>query len=153
VFQASVSVLDCVCATGHEPRDSGGTLSCSACVSGTFKENKNHEPCTYCGAPSLEHGHSLLHHFGAPASGAANRSHCQACPKFSGQDKLVVGPELLVMDNFTDCKCFPGHDNRTETSCSTCAQYMIQTAYADEACVFCPAGHFFELSTVACVVC
>jgi hypothetical protein len=154
VFQASVSVLDCVCERGHEPRDVGGAaLECRQCMPGSFKEHKDHESCSYCGAPSPDHGHSLLNHFGGADSGADNHSHCLACPAFSGQDEDLIGPGLLVMDNFTDCKCFPGHENRSAQSCSVCPQYMLQTAYSDDACVFCPAGHFFVERHVPCQAC
>ena len=128
-------------------------LSCRPCVPGSFKEHKDHELCSYCGAPSRDHGSKLLHHFGAPDGGADNYSHCLACPVFSGQDSLAVGPNLLVMDNFTDCKCFPGHENRTAQSCSACPPYMVQTAYSDDACAFCAPGHFFVERHLACGAC
>lgn len=155
VYEASVSVLDCVCERGHEPREVGevGLLACRPCVPGSFKEHKDHALCSYCGAPSLDHGSRLLHHFGAPGDGASNYSHCLACPLFSGQDSLAVGPGLLVMDNFTDCKCFPGHENRSAASCSACPPYMLQTAFSDSACVFCAPGHFFVERHLACGAC
>lgn len=155
VYEASVSVLDCVCERGHEPREVGGLggLACRPCVPGSFKEHKDHALCSYCGAPSLDHGSRLLHHFGAPEDGASNYSHCLVCPVYSGQDSLTVGPGLSVMDNFTDCKCFPGHENRTAASCSACPPYMLQTRYSDDACVFCPAGHFFVDRHVPCEAC
>jgi hypothetical protein len=128
-------------------------LSCRPCVPGSFKEHKDHELCAYCGAPSAEHGHSLLHHFGSADSGADNKSHCNVCPTFSGQDARVVGPGLLVMDNFTDCKCFPGHENRSALSCSACPPYRIQTAFSDAPCVFCAAGHYFVERHLACSAC
>ena len=94
VYEASDSVLDCVCERGHEPREVGGLAppACRPCVPGSFKEHKDHELCSYCGAPSSDHGSKLLHHFGAPDGGADNYSHCLACPVFSGQDSLAVGP-------------------------------------------------------------
>jgi hypothetical protein len=155
VYEGSDSVLDCVCERGHEPREVGGLApaACRPCVPGSFKEHKDHELCSYCGAPSRDHGSKLLHHFGAPDGGADNYSHCLACPVFSGQDSLAVGPGLLVMDNFTDCKCFPGHENRSALSCSACPPYMTQTAFSDDACVFCAAGHYFVERHLACSAC
>ena len=153
VFEASDSVLDCVCERGHEPRAVDAQLACRQCVPGSFKEHKDHALCSYCGAPSSDHGHALLHHFGGADSGADNSTHCLACPLMSGQDEDIVGPGLLVMDNFTDCKCFPGHDNRTAWSCSACPPYMVQTAYSDDACVFCAPGHFFIERHLACGAC
>jgi len=35
------------------------------------------------------------------------------------------------MDDFTNCKCFPGHENRTAESCQACAQYMTQTSFSN----------------------
>jgi hypothetical protein len=154
VFEASDSVLDCVCERGHEPRCAGGELlACHTCVPGSFKEHKDHELCSYCGAPSRDHGSKLLHHFGAPDAGAYNYSHCLACPVFSCQDSLAIGPGLLLMDNFTNCKCFPGHENRSALSCSACPPYRMQTAFSDTPCVFCAAGHYFVERHLACSVC
>ena len=153
VSQASVSVLDCVCERGLEPRDVSGTLKCRPCVPGSFKEHKNHQHCTYCGASSQEHGSLYIHHFGAKEEGAVNSTHCLACPAFSGQDSDSVGPDALRLDDVTDCKCFPGHENRTAHSCSVCLQYMIQTNYSDEFCAFCPAGHFFQDRIIPCAAC
>ena len=112
-----------------------------------------HEHCSYCGSPSRYHGSKLLHHFDAPDGGADNYSHCLACPVFSCQDSLAVCPSLLVMDNFTNCKCFPGHENRSSPSCSVCPPYMLQTVFSDNPCVFCAAGHYFVDRHLACIAC
>jgi hypothetical protein len=86
VYEASDSVIDCVCERGHEPRGAGGELlACLPCVPGSFKEHKDHELCSYCGTPSLDHGSKHLHHFGAPDDGADNYSHCLACPVFAAK--------------------------------------------------------------------
>ena len=153
VFEASVSVLDCVCGRGLEPRDVEGTLACRPCVPGSFKEHKNHALCSYCGAPSSDHGHELLHHFGGADSSADNRTHCLACPLMSGQDEDLVGPGLFVMNDFTDCKCFPGHENRSSLGCSACPPFMKQTLFSDDPCVFCAAGHYFVERHVECQAC
>jgi len=153
VSEASVSILQCVCDRGHQPSNDSGALLCTPCAQGTFKEYKDHELCAYCGAYNIDHGSSLLHHFGAQASGAVAHSHCLECPAFSGQNPLSVGPGLVVMDTFDDCKCFPGHQNRSATGCGLCPPYMVQTAYSDDACVFCAAGHYFVERHTPCVAC
>jgi hypothetical protein len=152
VSEASVSVLDCVCDTGLEPRDVQETLACRPCLPGSFKEHKNHHRCTYCGTLDTVHGSTLLHHYGAYDSGSSNISHCLACPTYSGQQSSVIG-EHQLMDNLTDCKCFPGHENRTTESCQVCAQYMTQTSFSDNSCQFCPAGHFWVASNMPCSQC
>jgi hypothetical protein len=49
VYEASVSVLHCVCERGHEPWGADGEqrLACRPCVPGSFKERKDHELCSY----------------------------------------------------------------------------------------------------------
>lgn len=149
----SVSLLACVCARGHEPRDVGGTLHCSPCASGTFKEHTDHELCAYCGAPNLARGTALLHHFGSPTNGAVTHEHCISCPPFSGQDDGAIGPGLLIMDDAGDCKCWPGHENRSAEGCNACPLYMMQPAFTNDGCAFCPAGHFFVERNALCSAC
>jgi hypothetical protein len=151
--QASVSILACVCERGHEPRQGSSAPHCSPCAPGTFKEHRDHELCAFCGALNADRGTALLHHFGATATGAVSHSHCRECPLFSGQDVHAVGPGLLVMDELDDCKCFPGHDNRSALGCGVCPPYMVQPAYSDDACSFCAPGHYFVDRHVPCQAC
>lgn len=150
--QGAVSVLECVCEVGQQPVLGDGAVFCELCNQGSFKEDASHALCTYCGALSTYHGHSLLHHHGAAAAGASTSSHCLPCPAFSGQDETLVGPDKLRMGSVSDCMCFPGHES-TDDGCRNCSQYMIQPLFATEECRFCPAGHFFVDRHVPCQLC
>jgi hypothetical protein len=127
--QASVSVLQCLCDVGQQPFEDASGTRCELCEPGSFKENRNHEKCAYCGAVSTTHGHSLLHHYGASWRGATDTSLCIACPAFSGQDEDLVGPSLLRMSNIEDCMCFRGYE-RTQDGCRNCSQYMNQPFFS-----------------------
>jgi len=157
VRAAAVSVNECVCDVGQEPsRISGNFSFCRPCLVGSFKEQKNHEHCTYCGGVSFDHGHSLLHHYGVAGTGVADYSHCAACPSLSGQNETLVGPDKLIMNSISGCLCFPGHERRHSelgSECRNCSQYKIQTAISNDLCTFCPAGHFFVERNTACQLC
>ena len=128
-------------------------LRCQLCEAGSFKENKNHEHCTYCGSVSTVHGHSLLHHYGNNVTGATDSSHCLACPAFSGQDEGLIGPALLRMASVADCMCFRGHEY-TQDACRNCSQYQMQPFFSSSnPCSYCPAGHFFVARNVLCQLC
>ena len=150
--QASVSVLQCVCQVGQQPFSDTQGMRCDVCDRGSFKESVSHALCAYCGALSTVHGHSLLHHYGADASGATDSSHCIACPTFSGQNEALVGPGQQRMADVADCMCFRGHE-RTSDGCRNCSQYMIQPFFSNEVCSYCPAGHFFVDRHVPCQLC
>ena len=153
VAQASVSVLQCVCDVGQQPVTDGQFSSrCQLCEPGSFKESANHEQCTYCGAVSTRHGHSLLHHYGAFVRGATDSSHCVPCPAFSGQDETLVGPSLLRLGSVEACMCFRGHEYTAE-GCRNCSQYQIQPLFSNSLCSYCPAGHFFVARNVPCQLC
>jgi hypothetical protein len=127
-------------------------LRCEFCEPGSFKESANHEHCTYCGAISTRHGHSLLHHYGMSTRGATDSSHCIPCPAFSGQDEKLIGPSLLRMSSVDDCMCFRGHEY-IPNACSNCSQYKIQPYFSNNLCSNCPAGHFFVARNVPCQLC
>jgi hypothetical protein len=152
VTQASVSVLQCVCEVGQQPVNDGMRSRCESCEAGSFKESANHEQCTYCGAVSTRHGHSLLHHYGASVRGATDSTHCVPCPAFSGQDEDLVGPSLLRMGSVEDCMCFRGHEYTTD-GCRNCSQFQIQPLFSNNMCSYCPAGHFFVARNVPCQLC
>jgi hypothetical protein len=152
VSQASVSVLQCVCDVGQQPFDNGMGLRCEFCEPGSFKESANHEHCTYCGAISTRHGHSLLHQYGMSTRGATDSSHCIPCPAFSGQDEKLIGPSLLRMSSVDDCMCFRGHEY-VQNACNNCSQYKIQPFFSNNLCSNCPAGHFFVARNVQCQLC
>lgn len=156
VRAAAVSVLECVCEVGQEPRAVGDFSSCRQCMQGSFQEHKRHEHCTYCGGLSVDHGHSLLHHYGLPGAGVTDFTHCAACPVFSGQNETLVGPGKLRMNDVSGCLCFPGHErvlSELASECRNCSQYMIQTTISNDACNFCPAGHFFIDRHIPCQLC
>ena len=135
VTQASVSVLQFVCDVGQQPINDGLSSRCQLCEAGSFKESANHEQCTYYGAVSTRHGHSLLHHYGAFVRGATDSSHCIPCPVFSDQDKDLVGPSLLCLGSVEDCMCFPCHEY-TADSCRNCSQYKIQPLFSNSLCSY-----------------
>lgn len=156
VRAAAVSVLECVCDTGQEPRAVGDVLLCRRCMQGSFQERKGHEHCTYCGGLSVDHGHSLMHHHGVPDAGVTDTTQCAACPAFSGQNETLVGPGQLRMHDVSDCVCFPGHErvlSELASECRNCSQYMTKPSISDSACDFCPAGHFFIDRHVPCQRC
>jgi hypothetical protein len=117
VTQASESVLQCVCEVGQQPLNDGLRSRCELCEASSFKESANHEQCTYCGAVSTRHGHSLLHHYGASVRGATDSTHCVPCPAFSGQDEDLVGPYLLRMGS-------------VRTACASAVMNIQQTVIA-----------------------
>jgi hypothetical protein len=148
----AVSVLECVCEVGQEPRVVGEFSRCRQCMQGSFQEHKSHEHCTYCGGLSVDYGWEFLHHYGLPGAGVTDWTHCAACPSFSGQDESLVGPDKIRMSDVSDCMCFPGHERVLSrfasecgncSECHNCSQYMIKPSLSDDACNFCPAGHFF----------
>jgi hypothetical protein len=156
VRAAAVSVLECVCELGQEPRAVGNFSRCRQCMQGSFQEHKGHGSCTYCGGLSVDHGHALLHHYGLPGAGVTDFSHCAACPAFSGQNETLVGPGGLRMSDVSTCLCFPGHErvfSELGSECRNCSQHMVQTSISDDACIFCPAGHFFVDRHVPCQLC
>ena len=149
----SVSVLQCVCEEGHEPSEHSSSLRyCRSCKPGSFQELPAHALCSYCGASSFSHGHSLLHHYGQEGVGAKDSTHCLPCPAFSGQDENLVGPDKLIMNNALTCMCFRGHE-LTAQGCRNCSEYMIQPLFANAACTFCPAGHYFVARHLPCQLC
>jgi hypothetical protein len=156
VTLSSTSVLECVCDIGQQPLPTIETnehLRCQLCQPGSFKETKNHMLCTYCGAVSPWHGHSLLHHYGASTWGAADSSHCLPCPAFSGQDEDLIGPSSLRMAAVTDCMCFRGHEYIND-ACRNCSQYQMQPFFSSSnPCSYCPAGHYFVARNVLCQLC
>jgi hypothetical protein len=156
VREAAVSVLECVCDIGQEPRTVGDFSVCSRCRQGSFQEHKLHDDCTYCGGTSVEHGHSLLHHYGLPGAGVTESSHCGACPPFSGHNETLVGPGKVIVSDISKCLCFPGHErifSENSSECQNCSQYMMQPFVSDDACEFCPAGHYFIDRHVVCELC
>lgn len=156
VRAAAVSVLECVCEVGQEPRAVGDFSRCRQCMQGSFQERKRHEHCTYCGGLSVDHGHSLLHHYGLPGAAVTDSAHCAACPAFSGQNESLVGPGKLRMNDVSGCLCFPGHErvlSELASECRNCSQYMVKTTLSDDACTFCPAGHFFIDRHIPCQLC
>jgi hypothetical protein len=156
VRAAAVSVLECVCEVGQEPRAVGDFSRCRQCMQGSFQEHKRHEHCTYCGGLSVDHGHSLLHHYGLSGTGVTDSTHCAACPAFSGQNETLVGPGKIRMNDVSECLCFPGHErvlSELASECRNCSQYMIKTTLSDDACTFCPAGHFFIDRHIPCQLC
>ena len=156
VREAAVSVLECVCDIGQEPRTVGSESVCRSCRQGSFQEHKQHDDCTYCGGVSVEHGHSLLHHHGLPGTEVRDSSHCGACPPFSGHNETLVGPGKDIVSDISKCLCFPGHEriiSENSSECQNCSQYMIQPFVSDDACEFCPAGHFFIDRHVVCELC
>ena len=96
-----------------------------------------------------------MHTFGDSAEyGATSIHHCQACPANSGQDHQLIGVDHLVMQDVDSCKCFMGFENRTDLrGCSNCTNYQIQPEYSDNACGFCPDGHYFVAAYLECTEC
>lgn len=146
------SVLQCVCEVGQQPARLAGSMSCQACLPGSFKETRSHALCMYCGTHSATHGHALLHHYGAAEYGASDVSHCVQCPAFSGQDETLIGPDGLRMSTVADCLCFRGHE-ATDVGCSNCSSFMMQPSFSNSLCAHCPAGHFFVARHVPCQLC
>ncbi len=73
-------------------------------------------------------------------------SHCGACPPFSGHNETLVGPGKVIVSDISKCLCFPGHEHilsEKSSECQNCSQYMMQPFVSDDACEFCPAGHYF----------
>jgi hypothetical protein len=156
VREAAVSVLECVCDIGQEPRTVGSLSVCRRCGQGSFQEHKLHDDCTYCGGTSVEHGHSLLHHYGLPGADVTDSSHCGACPPFSGHNETLVGPGKVIVSDISKCLCFPGHErilSENSSECQNCSQYMMQPFVSDDACEFCPAGHYFIDRHIVCELC
>ena len=162
--EGTTTVLGCVCDLGFAPVDLEQietvasvtfTQTCTACIPGTFKEHKDLKLCSYCGTYIDGHGGSYLHTFGDSAEyGATSIHHCQACPANSGQDHLLIGVDRLVMQDVDSCKCFMGFENRTDLrGCSNCTNYQIQPEYSDNACGFCPDGHYFVAAYLECTEC
>ena len=125
---------------------------CRLCNPGSFQKLPGHTLCSYCGALSLSHGHSLLHHYGQEVVGATDTTHCTQCPTFSGQDESQVGPDKLIMNNVEACVYFRGHE-RTDAGCSNCSEYMIQPLFSNSVCSYCSPGHFFVSRHVPCQLC
>lgn len=150
------SILGCWCPRGHEPvsiSESGNEV-CTPCVTGTFNEVQSHDACFLCGTNTT---HYLLENtYGDPAvSGAVSPTHCLSCPLNSGQTVSVISSQNL-MDEYDDCKCFPGYEQRTVDGCSPCNNrqpYMVQPEYSDASCVLCDAGYYFVQSNLPCQLC
>jgi hypothetical protein len=125
---------------------------CRSCYPGSFQELPGHTLCSYCGALSFSHGHSLLHHYGQEVVGATDTTHCTQCPTFSGQDESQVGPDKLIMNNAEACVCFRGHE-RTSAGCTNCSEYMMQPLFSNSVCSYCSPGYFFVSRHVPCQLC
>ena len=162
--EGSSSVLACVCDLGYaaEELTTYQTVSsitfthqCSACIPGTFKDHRDLELCSYCGVYIDGQGGTYLHTYGDSTEyGATSIHHCQACPPNSGQNHLLIGVDGLVMQDVESCKCFMGYENRSEIAgCKNCSNYQVQPEYSDNACEFCPEGHYFVASYLACIPC
>lgn len=151
--ETRVSVLECVCETGHEPRADGDAKRCEDCLVGSFKPQVGLQQCYFCGRQDIPDvgGHGI-YRYGNASAPVTDFAHCIACPPFSGQDPAVVGAAAL-MDSIDKCKCFAGYEKRTPFGCSLCAAYMHQPAYSDADCEFCPAGFFFVGRQYACQLC
>lgn len=179
--ETSTSVLDCVCAVGHEPRPEAAlaaeltTLAesaqlagvtelaralaarapqrCAPCRRGSFQPGIGLAPCFYCGRADIPGvGGSGVNHYGHPQLPGDDFRHCVPCPAYSGQEPALVGPDA-PMDVFEKCKCFPGFEQRSNVSCSMCPAYMVQPQFSDADCAFCPPGHYYVARQYACVLC
>ena len=151
---ASTSVFDCVCALGYESKNS----MCTACETGSFKESVGLHDCRYCGSLISGYGNTFVNKYGNTSqNGATSIEHCLSCPAFSGQDAKLIGDLddgfTFVMNDETDCKCFPGHHNKNSNGCSNCSTYEIQPYYSDDVCSFCPDGHYFVANNQLCQMC
>ena len=151
--ETSVSVLQCVCNTGNEPRADGDLKRCQSCYIGSYKPLVGLQACFYCGRQDIPDigGHGV-YRYGNESFPVVDFQHCVPCPPFSGQDPAVIGP-ALVMDSVEACKCFPGYERRTPLGCNICSPYQHQPQYSDADCQFCPDGHYFTGGQYACQLC
>ena len=158
--ETSASVLECVCAAGHEPRaDAGGgngsdaALRCARCAQGSFKPGPGLDACFYCGRGDIPGiGGNGLNLYGNASASVDDFEHCARCPANSGQDAETVGP-AAPMDGPDKCRCFPGFERRSALGCSICRALMMQPQYSDADCGPCPAGHYFVARQYPCVLC
>lgn len=154
VSVASSSIFDCVCALGKESNNG----VCTVCEPGSFKESVGLHDCRYCGSRIPGYGNTFVNTYGNSSEyGARSIEHCIHCPQFSGQDPASIGNLddgfSFVMNDEGDCKCFPGHHQKTAAKCSNCSAYMIQPYYSDADCTFCPSGHYFVANNQLCTLC
>ena len=154
-LESSVSVLECVCTAGNEPRVvlNESIKRCQSCQVGSFKPLVGLEACFYCGRQDIpDIGGNGISRYGNESFPVDDFEHCILCPPYSGQDAGLVGP-ALIMDGLNACKCFPGHEKRTTLGCSICSPYMHQPQYSDADCHFCADGHYFVERQYTCQLC
>lgn len=142
VSDASDDVSKCVCDRGRFQSNQ----QCTLCVPGTYKDAKGMQVCDLCGVDPTQHM------YGAEEEGAVSYLHCQSCPEHSGQDQSSVNFDNL-MNELSDCLCFPAHSGWTVTACSPCPPYQYKIGYSNDECVYCADGYYFVDSNQVCSMC
>lgn len=149
----STSFAECTCLAGYFLVNYSTHTQCTPCVPGSFKTIKGTHECSFCGALQPHVGTSYEHYHGSAEAGAVSDAHCSPCPAFSGQDAALVGLEGVILDDWTDCLCFGGHENLTRAGCQSCAEYKFRIGYSREACAYCANGSYYTTRFQSCVVC
>ena len=150
---ASTAASDCVCDPGHFRGDS---LTCEACIVGSFKTLPGMQACDFCGSNVTSYDLHLIHHYGSGPPGATDVSHCVSCP---GDGHSAGRPYTDVsydspMNEPEDCLCFPGYDTFSVASgCEACTNFTRRSTYSHDDCEFCPPKHYFFAANEPCVLC
>jgi len=138
----SATGSDCVCGFGKFS-ESG---MCKLCPRGSYKSVLGMQACNLCGLSTT------IHTYGKDENGATTSEHCQACPSHSGRLETAV-TFSNIMDDVSQCVCFPGHDTWSVESCAGCDEYTVKTGFNNNACNFCADGHYFIDHNQPCGVC
>jgi len=147
VNDASISGDDCVCDLGRFQNTADvNNLFCEPCHRGSYKTEKGMQTCDLCGIGIF------IHTFGQDETGAVSSSHCQDCPSHSGQLASEVSL-VSLMNEITDCQCFPGHDTWTSSSCVSCEDFKFKLGFNNLPCEYCSDGQYFIEHNQACGNC
>ena len=144
---ASVSASACICDIGYfQNLQDGENLFCEQCHRGSYKSNKGMQTCDLCGVGIF------VHTFGKDEVGAVSSTHCEQCPTHSGQLETEVSL-IDLMNSITDCRCFPGHDTWSSSTCVTCTDFQFKLGFNNDQCEFCANGYYFVNHNQACGAC
>jgi len=135
--EASSSPAACTCNAGSW--GGGGTIACTLCGAGKYKETTGPDHCDWCPPGTY-----------STVVGATAVSTCQQCP-----DNSFTG--VAGSDEKNDCVCNPGYTGPNGGPCVACPAGKFKTTQGTAACTDCPLNTFGaapgQASSGSCIPC